>query len=290
MDRLGAMAQFIRVVETGSFSAAARILGQGQPAISKAVAQLEDRLGVRLLTRTTRALVLTDAGQIFYDHARTALDAAEEAEAAAKGAGAALSGRLRICAPVTFARLHIIPTLSAFMAAHPALELDLILDDRRIDLVEEGIDVAIRAGALSDSSMVATHIAKGAGKLSPPGLSGARKRQCAPQRISAPCPSSPMARRRAGSTGYLARMEKPNWCAWHQRYASVHWKAFGKRFLPGLALQLCPNGRRWMPPAINWPKCGWLIIRFPQSICGRFSRPGGNPVRGPAPLLRICKI
>jgi DNA-binding transcriptional LysR family regulator len=161
MDRLGAMAQFVRVVEAGSFSAAARILGQGQPAISKAVAQLEDRLGVRLLIRTTRALTLTDAGRIFYERAKAAIDAAEEAEAAAKGAGASLSGRLRICAPVTFARLHIIPTLPAFMAAHPGLELDLVLDDRRIDLVEEGIDIAIRAGALADSSMVATHIAEG---------------------------------------------------------------------------------------------------------------------------------
>jgi DNA-binding transcriptional LysR family regulator len=161
MDRLGAMAQFVRVVEAGSFSAASRILGQGQPTISKAVAQLEDRLGVRLITRTTRSLVLTDAGRLFYDRAKITLDAAEEAEAAAKGAGAALSGRLRVCAPVTFARLHIIPTLPAFMAAHPALEIDMVLDDRRIDLVEEGIDVAIRAGALADSSMVAVHIANG---------------------------------------------------------------------------------------------------------------------------------
>lgn len=158
MDRLGAMAQFVRVVEAGSFSAAARVLGQGQPAISKAVAQLETRLGVRLLNRTTRALTLTDAGRAFYDRARTALDAAEEAEAAARGAGAALSGRLRVCAPVTLARLHIVPSLPAFLDAHPALDIDLILDDRRIDLIEEGIDVAIRAGPLPDSSMVATHI------------------------------------------------------------------------------------------------------------------------------------
>lgn len=161
MDRLGAMAQFVRVVEAGSFSAAARALGQGQPAISKAVAQLETRLGVRLLNRTTRALTLTDAGRAFYDRARTALDAAEEAEAAARGAGAALSGRLRVCAPVTLARLHIVPSLPAFLSAHPALDIDLILDDRRIDLIEEGIDIAVRAGPLPDSSMVATHIAAG---------------------------------------------------------------------------------------------------------------------------------
>jgi DNA-binding transcriptional LysR family regulator len=161
MDRLGAMAQFVRVVEAGSFSAAARILRQGQPAISKAVAQWEERLGVALFIRTTRTITLTDAGRVFYQHAKTTLDAAEEAEAAAKGAGVSLTGRLRICAPVTFARLHIIPSLSTFMTAHPGLELDLILDDRRIDLVEEGIDIAIRAGAMADSTMVATHIAEG---------------------------------------------------------------------------------------------------------------------------------
>jgi DNA-binding transcriptional LysR family regulator len=161
MDRLGVMAQFVRVVEAGSFSAAARVLGQGQPAISKAVAQMEDRLGVRLLTRTTRAVATTDAGRIFYNHARAALDAVEEAEAAARGAGTALSGRLRVCAPVTLARLHIVPSLPAFLAAHPKLELELILDDRRIDLIEEGIDLAIRAGPLADSSMVATHIVAG---------------------------------------------------------------------------------------------------------------------------------
>jgi DNA-binding transcriptional LysR family regulator len=159
MDRLAAMAQFVRVVEAGSFSAAARVLGQGQPAVSKAVAQLEARLGVRLITRTTRALALTDAGKSFYDRAKAALDAADEAEAAARGAGATLSGRLRICAPVTLARLHIVPALPQFMAAHPQLELDLILDDRRIDLVEEGIDIAIRAGILADSGMVAAHLA-----------------------------------------------------------------------------------------------------------------------------------
>lgn len=161
MDRLGAMAQFVRVVEAGSFSAAARVLGQGQPAVSKAVAQLEARLGARLVNRTTRALSLTDAGRAYYDRAKAVLDAADEADAAARGASASLSGRLRVCAPVTFARLHIIPALPDFMATHPGLDLELVLDDRRIDLVEEGIDIAIRAGALADSTMVASQIATG---------------------------------------------------------------------------------------------------------------------------------
>src|SRR5689334_3266309 len=101
MDRLAAMETFVRVVETGSFSAAARILDVGQPAVSKTVAQLEVRLGVRLLMRSTHGLSPTDAGQNFYDHAKQAIQRAEEAELAARGAGASLSGRLRISAAVT---------------------------------------------------------------------------------------------------------------------------------------------------------------------------------------------
>ncbi len=158
-DRLGAMLQFVRVVETGSFSAAARLLGQGQPAVSKAVAQLEQRLGAPLLTRTTRKVVPTDAGRAFYTHAVAALDAVEEAEAAVHTSARALSGPLKVCMPVTFARLHVVPRLAAFMASHPGIALELVLDDRRIDLIGEGIDVALRAGPLDDSSLVATRLA-----------------------------------------------------------------------------------------------------------------------------------
>ena len=161
MDRLSAMETFVRVVETGSFSSAALDLNVGQPAISKSVAQLEARLGVRLVVRSTRGLTPTEAGQAFYERARRAIEEADEAELAARGAGAGLAGRLKVCAAVSFARLHVVPRLPAFLAAHPDLSVDVVLDDRNIDLVEEGIDVALRMGVLSDSSLTARRIATG---------------------------------------------------------------------------------------------------------------------------------
>ena len=148
MDRLAAMQTFIKVIETGSFSAAARQLRVGQPAVSKTVAQLEERLGLSLLLRSSRSFSATEAGQIFYEHAKLAIAQVDEAELAARGAGAGLTGRLRVSAGVTFARLEIVPKLGAFLAQHPELEIELILDDRNVDLVGEGIDVALRMGAL----------------------------------------------------------------------------------------------------------------------------------------------
>jgi len=159
MDRHQAMETFVRVVETGSFSAAARVLRVGQPAVSKAVAGLEERLGVRLLVRTTRRLQPTDAGQAFYERAVRALAETEEAEAAARGLGRGFEGRLRVCAPVTFARLHIAPRLGEFLGAYPNLSLEVVMDDRNIDLVSENIDVALRLGQLADSSLSARRLA-----------------------------------------------------------------------------------------------------------------------------------
>ena len=161
MDRFQAMTTFIRVVDTGSFSAAARQMNVGQPAVSKIVAQLEERLGVRLLTRTTRGLSPTEAGQRFYDHASRSLLEADEADRAARGAGKGLTGQLRISAATTFARLHVVPKLPAFLAEHPDLNLEVILDDRVIDMVREGIDVSLRMGALPDSTATARKLAAG---------------------------------------------------------------------------------------------------------------------------------
>ena len=160
MDRLAAMETFVRVVDTGSFSAAARQLRVGQPAVSKAVAQLEERLGVKLLVRSTRGLSTTEAGQNFYERARRALEEADEADLAARGAGTSLTGRLRVCAAVTFARIHVVPQLPKFFAEHPGLELEVILDDRPIDLIQESIDVGLRMGALADSSLTARRIGR----------------------------------------------------------------------------------------------------------------------------------
>jgi DNA-binding transcriptional LysR family regulator len=159
MDRLKAMQAFVQVVDSGSFSAAARRLNIGQPALSKSIAQLEDRLGVKLLVRTTRGLAPTEAGLNFYERARRSIEEADEAESAARGAGAGLAGKLCVSAAVTFARIHLMPRLPEFLAQHPDLEMAVVLDDRNIDLVREGIDVALRMGKLADSSLTARRIA-----------------------------------------------------------------------------------------------------------------------------------
>ena len=158
MDRMAAMEVFCRVVEAGSFSAAARDLSIGQPAVSKSVAQLEERLGVRLLLRSAKGLTPTEAGLGFYARAKHSIEEADEAELAARGEGSGLAGRLRVSAAVTFARLNVVPRLPAFLAAHPDLEIDLVLDDRDIDLMEEGIDVSLRMGSLADSALTARKI------------------------------------------------------------------------------------------------------------------------------------
>ena len=155
MNPLATMEAFVRVVDTRSFSGAARQLRVGQPAISKAILQLEERLGVQLLLRSTHGLTATEAGRNYYEHAKRAVEEAAEADLSARGAGAALSGRLRVCAAVTFARLHIVPRLASFLAEHPAVDVDVVLDDRNVDLIESGIDVAFRMGDLSDSSLTA---------------------------------------------------------------------------------------------------------------------------------------
>jgi DNA-binding transcriptional LysR family regulator len=154
------MELFVRVVESGSFSAAARDLDLGQPAISKTIAGLEERLGVRLLVRSTRQLSPTEAGTAFFERALRAIAEANEADAAAQGAGGGLEGRLRICSPVTFARLHMVPKLGTFLDAHPKLRLELVMDDRMVDLVAENIDAAVRLGTLTESSLRARKLSQ----------------------------------------------------------------------------------------------------------------------------------
>ena len=160
MNRFTAMEAFVRVMETGSFSSAARQLQVGQPAVSKMIAQLEDRLGVRLLLRSTHGLSPTEAGQSFYERAKRSLEEADEADLAARGAAATLTGRLRISAAVTFATLHIMPRLPAFLAEHPDLDVEVVLDDRNIDFVDERIDVGLRMGTLTDPTMTARRISR----------------------------------------------------------------------------------------------------------------------------------
>lgn len=157
MDTLSSMHTFVRAVETGSFSAVARELQTTQPTISKQVAALEERLGTRLLTRSTRTLSLTEDGERYYERALDALEAVEMAEASVKAADTP-SGLLRVSCPLTFGAGWIMPRIGAFLACYPEVNLDLRMSDQFVDLVEEGIDVAIRSGRLDDSNFVARRI------------------------------------------------------------------------------------------------------------------------------------
>jgi DNA-binding transcriptional LysR family regulator len=148
---------FVRAVETGSFTAVATEQGQSQPTVSRQISALEDHLGVRLMQRTTRALTLTDEGRSYYAHARGLMDAVEEAAVAVRP-DAAVSGTLRIAAPLAFARLHLMPRMARFLAQHPDLKTDWVLGDRPVDLVEEGVDLAIRIGRITDHGLIARKI------------------------------------------------------------------------------------------------------------------------------------
>ena len=161
MDRLAALEIFVGVVDAGSFSAVARRQRIGQPAVSKAVVQLEEWLGVSLLMRSTRSVVPTEAGRIFYERAKRTIEEADEAVVAARGTASGLSGKLRVSTSICFGRLDVIPNLSVFLAENPNLDIDLVLDDRNVDLVNEGIDVALRIGAMPDSNMTTRRIAEG---------------------------------------------------------------------------------------------------------------------------------
>lgn len=158
MDLLGPMRSFVRVVEAGSFTAVAAEQNTTQPTISRQVAALEEHLGARLLTRTTRALTLTDDGRAFYEHALRALEAVGEAENAVGRRQAKPTGMLRIAVPVVLGRRHIVPRLSRFLARYPEVAIDFAMSDGFVDLVEQGIDLAIRVGEITDQSLVARKI------------------------------------------------------------------------------------------------------------------------------------
>ena len=158
MDRWQAMRVFVRVAETGGFAGAARQLHMSPPAVTRAVAALEDRIGTRLLTRTTRSVRLTEAGGRYLEDCRRILAEIEEAEAAAAGAGATPSGTLTVTAPVQFGRLYVLPVVTEHLARHPAVSTRALFLDRVINMVEEGVDVGVRIGHLADSGLVAIRV------------------------------------------------------------------------------------------------------------------------------------
>ncbi len=158
MDLLAGMRLFTRVVDAGNFTAVARELGTTQPSISRTMAALEAHLGVRLLNRSNRAVTLTDDGRLFYGLAQRALDAVAEAEGAVGRRRAMPAGLLRMGTPVAFGRLHVAPRMGAFLARYPDVDVELVMNDAFVDLVGEGLDLAVRVGDLSDPSLIARRI------------------------------------------------------------------------------------------------------------------------------------
>jgi DNA-binding transcriptional LysR family regulator len=159
LDDLPSMALFARVAQLHSFSAAARASGIAKSAVSKRVTLLERRLGVRLLTRTTRSLSLTEDGLRYYQHCAALLAAASAAEESVVGSRQRPVGRIRLNAPVTFSQIYLAPALARFLQAHPAISIDLATDDRLIDAAEGGFDLLIRIARLRASSLVARRLA-----------------------------------------------------------------------------------------------------------------------------------
>jgi DNA-binding transcriptional LysR family regulator len=158
MDRIDAMQAFVTVADLKGFAPAARKLGLSPSGVTRLIAALEDRLGARLLQRTTRQVTLTDAGARYLERARRILSDVEEAESAAEGERTRPGGRLVVSAPNGFGRLHVSPVMSAYLKRYPEVSADLRLSDRMINLVEEGVDLAVRIGHLPDSTLVARHV------------------------------------------------------------------------------------------------------------------------------------
>ena len=159
MSRFEDLRTFVRVVEAGSITGAAERLGVAKSAVSRRLGELEERLGVQLLRRTTRRSNLTDSGWAFYERAVRILADLDEAEAAVSQAHGTLRGRLRVAAPLSFGLRHLGPAITDFMRLHPEVVFDLDFNDREVDLLQEGFDLAIRIAELQDSTMIARQLA-----------------------------------------------------------------------------------------------------------------------------------
>jgi DNA-binding transcriptional LysR family regulator len=158
LDQLEAMRVFAAVADRGSLSAAARALGVPVASVSRKLAALEAHTGGRLLARTTRRMALTDAGRRYLDAARRVLAEVEAADRGVAGDAGELHGSLAVTAPLVFGRLHVLPVVAEFLRAHPRVDVQLRLSDRNVELIDDGIDVAVRIGALPDSSLVAQRV------------------------------------------------------------------------------------------------------------------------------------
>src|SRR6201991_3545240 len=158
MDRLDAMQAFVAVADLEGFAPAARKLGLSPSGVTRLIAALEERLGARLLQRTTRKVALTDAGTRYLERVRRILADVEEAESSAEGERTRPTGRLVVSAPIGFGRLHVSPLMSQYLARYPEVTAELRLTDRVVNLVEDGVDLAVRIGHLPDSTLVARDV------------------------------------------------------------------------------------------------------------------------------------
>ena len=159
MDRFRELGAFIAVVESGGFSAAARRTGESQPAVSKAIAALEKRLGVALFNRSTRSVTLTDQGQRYYERTKPLVDEMDDADGELTSSTQNVSGLIRIAASSTFGRLHVLPLIPDLLSLNPGLRVDLVLSDFFRDMVEDRIDLAIRVGPVEESEAVVRRVA-----------------------------------------------------------------------------------------------------------------------------------
>jgi DNA-binding transcriptional LysR family regulator len=159
MDALHSMGLFVDVVMAGSFSEAGRRRGLAASSVTRSISALEDELGVRLLNRTTRKLSLTEAGRLYHERSRRIIAEVEDARLSISQLEAAPRGTLRLNLPVVFGRMHVAPALPAFLARYPAVDIDMTVTDAFIDLVEDGVDLAVRIGELDDSSLIARRLA-----------------------------------------------------------------------------------------------------------------------------------
>ena len=255
MDRFNLMQVFVRIAETGSISAVAREVGATQPTMSKQLAALEARLGVTLLQRTTRRLSLTEAGSAYYESARRILDQVAEAEAGVGRLSSGPTGILTVSAPNGLGQMFLDRLIIAFQSRYPELRIHLIESERFVDLVEEGIDVAVRVGQLTDSTLVARRLGSSRRVVvgTPEYFARYPDRGC--PRISSAIPASSIPTWRRATSGDSRARRAKSTCAYRASSAP-----------PAAMRSARPS---W--PASAWPRhrSGWCTITCAPGVCRR---------------------
>lgn len=258
MDKFKAMTTFVRIVEAGSLSAAAERLGTSLTSVVRTLAALEQGLGVRLLNRTTRRIAITEEGREYFERCRRLLADVDEAESMLTDRRLKPSGRLALTAPVMFGRLHVAPIVTDFLAAYPEVRAEMLLLDRVIDLLEEGIDLAIRIGPLPESSLVAIP------------LGSTRRVLCA-------------------SPGYLARMGTPQHPKEFARHRIIRFTGLGE----GTEWTFTRHGETLRVPVTETFATNQVDVALDACLkgigCGRFLAYQAHDLEAGGQLVRILR-